>query len=163
MTHQRQGFLCDADVRVALREAIVLTRAVLPFEIEAWVLLPNHMHAIWRLPDGDVDYGKRWALIKRHVTKLCGERLHNPDRLSLAQSARHEKSLWQRRFWEHCIIDEDDFQKHFDYIHFNPVKHGLVGSAKDWPHSSFHRFVKQGIYELEWCDELADIEGELGE
>lgn len=121
----------------ALREAVRVTRAQRPFDIVAWVVLPDHMHAIWTLPEDDTDYATRWAAIKtrfsRSIPKL--------ERVNDSRAKRNERGIWQRRFWEHTIRDDRDLTNHIDYIHFNPVKHGYVASAADWPHSSIHRFV----------------------
>jgi putative transposase len=132
-----------------LRDCLALTRADHPFRIDAMVVLPEHVHALWTLPEGDANFPLRWQLVKRRFTRqlLC-RRL-----LDASASRRHgdgERSLWQRRYWEHQIRDDDDFERHVDYIHYNPVKHGLVQRAVDWPHSSFHRYVRQGIIGADW-------------
>ncbi|MDA8138695.1 MAG: transposase [Desulfobacteraceae bacterium] len=150
VTHQRQPLLCHDFIRSALREAIEETRKIIPFKIEGWVLLPDHLHCIWVLPEGDADYGKRWAFIKKSVTKKCGSRFFSADFLNASKKRRQESSIWQRRFWEHTIRDETDFRQHMDYIHYNPVKHGLVRYAKDWPYSTFHRLMKNGMYHENW-------------
>lgn len=145
-THHRQQILTRDNIRQTLRNAIQKTRANLPFEIIAWVLLPDHLHCIWTLPDGDTDYSKRWSMIKRRVSQQCGTTSISPSR-----SKRNESDLWQRRFWEHQIRDNDDMNRHIDYIHWNPMKHQLVKKVSDWPHSTFHRFVAEGIYPPDWC------------
>lgn len=107
-----------------------------PFRIDAWVLLPEHLHCIWTLPEGDMNFSKRWGLIKANFSReLKGQRT---------------TPVWQNRFWEHLIRDDRDLQTHLDYIHYNPVKHGLVESPKDWPYSTFHRYVQEGFYPLNW-------------
>jgi len=106
-----------------------------PFTIDAWVLLPEHLHCIWTLPQGDMDFSKRWGLIKAKFSKAL---------------SRQNTSVWQNRFWEHLIRDDRDMQIHLDYIHYNPVKHGYVESPKDWPSSTFHRYVQEGLYPLNW-------------
>ena len=158
VTHQRQSFLCDAPVRAALREAIIRVRTTHPFIIDGWVLLPDHLHCIWTLPPGDAAFPARWGMIKRHVSKSCPF-LRDDCRLNTSRQNRHESSLWQRRFWEHLIRDEDDYARHMDYLHYNPVKHGLVAAAGEWPHSTFHRLVEHGVYEASWgmaTDERTD-------
>jgi len=110
------------------------------FKIDAWVMLPDHLHCIWTLPEGDSEYVKRWALIKRKVTQ----------ELSDARSNKGEGIIWQRRYWEHKISCDNDYQKHMDYIHYNPVKHGVVKQVKDWRFSSFHRLVRDKVYPLDW-------------
>ena len=121
----------------------------------AIVVLPEHVHCVWTLPDGDSNYSMRWALIKAAFTRAT--------RLGGARARRGERSLWQRRFWEHTIRDEDDLQRHIDYVHFNPVKHGYVGRVQDWPHSSFHRYVTQQILPLDWGGGIRDRDAGFGE
>jgi putative transposase len=149
VTYRRQPFLCDVDVRQALREGIRTVQTIEPFEIDAWVLLPDHLHCVWTLPAGDRDFPGRWAGIKRHVTRMC-RRLHREDWMTNSKRRRKESTVWQRRYWEHLMTDENDYRCHVDYIHFNPVKHGLVPSVVKWPYSTFHRFVRQGIYPADW-------------
>lgn len=139
VTFRRQRFLCDDNVRDALRQGVQQTRARFPFDVDAWVLLP----------DGDADFGKRWSLIKRYVSKQCGY-LKRDEWMNASKRKRNESTLWQRRFWEHHIRDERDYEKHIDYIHHNPVKHGYVNKVSDWPYSTYHRYVEKGIYPIEW-------------
>jgi putative transposase len=122
----------------ALREAVRATQQRFPFHIDAMVVLPDHIHAIWTLPDGDFDFSVRWRLIKVRFSKSIpqGEWL-TPNRRK-----RGERGVWQRRFWEHLIRNERDYQHHVDYCWFNPVKHGLVATVEDWPFSSFHRDMR---------------------
>ncbi|HFC8517748.1 TPA: transposase [Neisseria weaveri] len=141
VAHKRQRILTQDAVRLALREAVLAVREKYPFEIAAWVLMPDHLHTIWHLPENDVDFSERWRQIKRHSQYLIGS----------------DMRLWQKRFWEHAICDEADFARHFDYVHFNPVKHGHVPKVSDWPLSTFHRYVKQGIYPLNWCGNGSDF------
>lgn len=150
VTYNRQSFLCDEDVRNALRDAIAKVRARHPFNIDAWVLLPDHLHAIWTLPEGDADFSLRWNLIKRYVTRACAKHLERPEWLSESKEEHRESTLWQRRFWEHQIRDDRDYAAHMDYLHFNPVKHGYVKRVADWPYSSFHRHVRNGVYPTDW-------------
>ena len=161
VTHKRAPLLCVASVRKALREAIGLVRKESPFDIDAWVLLPDHLHCIWTLPEGDTGYSMRWANIKRHVTKVCRELGMGLDGSSPSRTRRKDGGFWQRRFWEHQIRDGDDFNRHMDYIHYNPVKHGQVNRVGDWAWSTFHRHVKRGIYEETWGG--GDIDGDFGE
>jgi putative transposase len=118
----------------ALRAAVRATRAERPFGIEAWVVLPDHMHCVWTLPEGDADYSVRWSVIKARFSRAMP---HGPRRDSHAK--RREHGLWQRRFWEHHLRDEADFQMHVRYCWMNPVKHGLVDDPGAWPYSSYHR------------------------
>jgi putative transposase len=117
-----------------------------PFQTIAICVLPDHLHAIWALPPDDDDFSRRWSLIKHDFS--CGL-ADNPDR-SPSKVAKREKGIWQRRYWEHAIRDDADLARHVDYIHFNPVKHGLVSRACDWPHSSFHRYVAHELLPADW-------------
>ncbi|HMZ09141.1 transposase [Plasticicumulans sp.] len=130
-----------------LRSAFRETRADHPFMIDAIVILPDHLHCIWQLPPDDDDYPTRWRLIKSGFSR----RVVTNERVSESRQRKHERGLWQRRYWEHAIRDDEDYRQHLDYIHYNPVKHGLVESPKDWDYSSFRRFVDQGMYSLEWA------------
>lgn len=130
----------------ALRTATGNVRARHPFEIVAMVVLPDHIHAVWQLPESDGDYAKRWSLIKAGFSRaLPKQEPINPSRLS-----KRERGIWQRRYWEHQIRDERDLQTHVDYIHHNPVKHGYVSKAVDWPHSSLHRYIRLGWLTADW-------------
>jgi putative transposase len=142
VTYQRSPILCLEQSRALLGKVIRNVREAHPFSAEAWVLLPDHMHSIWRLPRGDTDYYLRWALIKKGFTKGAKTWFDLPA-ANPSRKKHRESTVWQRRFWEHIIRDEGDFSAHCDYIHYNPVKHGLVEAPKDWQHSTFHRFVKK--------------------
>jgi putative transposase len=133
-----------------------------PFEIEAMVVLPEHLHAVWRLPLDDVDYASRWMLLKQSFTRRLGEIGVLPEEATRPRGRRGERSVWQRRFWEHRIADEADLARHVDYVHFNPVKHGWVLRARDWPYSSLHRSIREGKLPEDWSISAA-IEGEFGE
>ena len=123
-----------------LRRAFRKVRRSKPFLIDAMVVLPDHLHCIWRLPHGDGDYSGRWREIKKAVSgEIAGQ-----------TNARNERQVWQRRFWEHAIRDQRDWRRHMDYIHYNPVKHGLVEHPMDWPWSSLERCVMRGWYEATW-------------
>ena len=151
VTHKRRPFLCDAMSRAMLREAINETRTRWPFAVDAWVLLPDHLHCIWTLPDGDVEYSTRWGRIKSGFSKRINSLGVMPDsQRSASRQKRRESAYWQRRFWEHEIKSQRDYNAHMDYIHFNPVKHGYVKSPRDWEYSSFHRLVKEGVYDINW-------------
>lgn len=123
-----------------------------PFEVEAICLLPDHIHCIWTLPEEDEDYSRRWKEIKRLFTKGYLEEIGPGEYRNESRKKRGEAAIWQRRFWEHAIRDESDLSRHIDYIHFNPVKHGLVQAPRDWAWSSFHRYVKMGYYDPDWGD-----------
>jgi putative transposase len=130
-----------------LRDAVRKVRARSPFHIDAWVVLPDHLHAVWTLPDGDLNYSARWQAIKTAFSK----RIPEGEFRSASRDGRGERGIWQRRFWEHTIRDDRDYAGHVDYVHFNPVKHGLVANAADWRYSSFHRAVAMGIYPDDWA------------
>ena len=151
VTERRQRILTEPAMRAALRESIETVRATRPFRIEAWVLLPDHLHAIWTLPEGDADFATRWRLIKAGVTRRCGALYGQPQHLTARRAAKGCGTLWQHRYWEHLLRDERDFRQHMDYLHYNPVKHGLVQAVKDWPWSSFHLEVARGRYPEDWA------------
>lgn len=139
----------------ALREAVRKTRQQRPFHIDAWVVLPNHLHCVWTLPVGDDDFSNRWKSIKIRFVQA----LPRTERRSKVRMAKGERGIWQRRFWEHVIRDEIDYTRHVDYVHWNPVKHGVVKRAVDWPYSSFHRYVANGLYPQDWASmSEADLE-----
>ncbi len=150
VTHERQPWLCTEIARSLLRSAFIKVRKKYPFAIDAIVLLPDHIHCIWTLPPNDSDYATRWRLIKSEVTKQGRSQLQLQTSRSNSRQKRGEQNLWQRRFWEHWIRDETDFERYFDYIHYNPVKHGLCHQASEWKYSSFHRYVAQGVYSIDW-------------
>jgi putative transposase len=121
-----------------------------PFEINAIVLLPEHLHTIWTLPPGDDNYPQRWAWIKKEFTKQWLAAGGSELTISEARKRRGDRGIWQPRYWEHSIADEHDFDRHFDYVHYNAVKHGHVTCPRDWLHSSFHRWVNLGLYDRDW-------------
>lgn len=129
-----------------LREAYASVQKRYPFETVAICVMPNHLHAIWTLPDGDSDYSLRWRLIKTGFSNHFSA----SSALSASKQRRHEKGIWQRRFYEHTVHNDADLQRCVDYVHFNPVKHGFAASVKDWPFSSFHRFVRDGLLPPDW-------------
>lgn len=142
-----------------LRAAVRQTKRLHPFHIDAWVVLPDHLHCVWTLPENDADYSRRWQAIKKTFSKA----IPPDEQRSKVQTQRNERGIWQRRFWEHTIASDRDYAAHIDYIHFNPVKHGWVQTVKDWPYSTFHQWVAKGIYPLDWagCGESIAGAGEL--
>ncbi|BAP55400.1 hypothetical protein THII_1103 [Thioploca ingrica] len=140
VTHRRQKLLTPPENIIKLRQAFRHVMNTHPFTIDAIVILADHLHCLWQLPGNDADFSTRWMLIKRHFSI----QFHTPTQ------ARREKAIWQLRFWEHLIRDEEDWQKHMDYIHYNPVKHGYVKQPAEWAYSSFQRAVKQGLYHENW-------------
>lgn len=129
-----------------MRDAFRRTRTTHPFELDAIVVLPEHLHCIWRLPDGDADFSTRWRLIKARFS----EAIPNDEQICESRGRKGERGIWQRRFWEHLIRDDEDYNRHVDYIHYNPVKHGHCQRSIDWPHSSFKQWVEKGIYSENW-------------
>ena len=158
VAYRRQPILCDEAIRVALREAVLSVRRAKPFTIDAWVLLPDHLHCVWTLPPDDDDFSGRWSLIKSAVSRAVGDQYRRSEWLNASKLKHRAATIWQRRFWEHCIRDENDLQRHIDYLHFNPVKHGLVTSVADWPHSTFHRFVEKGKYQMNWAGSADEVD-----
>ncbi len=142
-----------------LRNAYRHTQEKYPFETIAICVLPDHLHAIWRLPADDADFGLRWSLIKRSFSTG----LPTSAQRSGSKIAKREKGIWQRRFWEHQIRDDLDLQRHVDYVHHNPVKHGLVRQVKEWRYSSFHRYVEKGLLNVDWGGVDAGNTGLYGE
>jgi len=122
-----------------------------PFTIDAIVVLPEHLHTVWTMPDGDADFATRWRQIKSTFSR----NLKFDEPVSPSRAARGERGIWQRRYWEHTIRDEEDYARHIDYVHINPVKHGLVNRVRDWAPSSFHRHVEFGIYPADWAGDLS--------
>ncbi len=159
VTNQRRPIFYEAQAREALRGAFQwgMEKAG-PFQLDALCLLPDHLHCIWTLPENDGDFSTRWKVIKagfsRHYLRLAG----NPELVSRSKFQKGEQGVWQRRFWEHLIRNREDFSNHLDYLHYNPVKHGLLHAVKDWPWSTFHRYVQEGYYNLEWGDELPEFD-----
>jgi putative transposase len=152
-----------------LRDSVRRVRRLHPFHIDAWVVLPDHMHStarmqeveqrreqlpsIWTLPPDTDDFPMRWRLIKL----LFSKGLPRTERLSATRQRRSERGIWQRRYWEHTIVTEKDYAQHIDYIHVNPRKHGYVQRVCDWPHSTFHRYVADGILPVDWCGDIDDL------
>jgi putative transposase len=150
VTYDRRRFLCEPENIALLKTAFRYVMAQHPFKIEAIVVLPDHLHCIWVLPERDNNFSTRWRLVKGYFTRKC-DAAYRGHR-SASRKRKGEQAVWQRRFWEHQIRDEQDFIRHVEYIHYNPVKHGLVKVPREWPHSSFHRYVQAGIYDEAWGD-----------
>jgi REP-associated tyrosine transposase len=156
LSDRRSQILVDriGTLRAAFRSA----RQKRPFAIDAIVVLPDHLHAIFTLPPGDSDFSGRWRHIKGYFTRhvlVAG--------VPVERHSNNENALWQRRFWEHTIRSEADFARHVDYIHFNPVKHRIVTRLRDWPYSSFHRYVRQGLLADDWAGDAGESEIKFGE
>ncbi|HJW82273.1 MAG TPA: transposase [Acidiferrobacterales bacterium] len=152
--------------RTLLTEHIAILRTVMrgvkqrhPFHIDALVILPDHLHCILTLPEGDADYPLRWALIKAGFSR----RIAKTERRNSSRVNKGERGVWQRRYWEHMIRDERDYARHVDYIHYNPVKHGYTSRATDWPYSSIHRYIVAGTLTRDWGAGVAKEDGQFGE
>jgi putative transposase len=150
VTHQRRSLLTSPLARTSLREAIRNIRSERPFQMIAIVLLPDHLHCVWELPPGDSDYSTRWRRIKSLFTSAWIAGGGREGARGTSHAKKHERAVWQRRFYEHLIRDEEDLNRCADYIHWNPVKHGVVSRIRDYPWSSFHRFVDAGHYDIGW-------------
>jgi len=150
VTRDRARIFINEDRVNALRLAFRKVMAVRPFQLDAMVVLPEHLHCIWRMPEGYADFSSRWREIKKATSR----------QIDTATNDRNERPVWQRRFWEHAIRDEEDWRKHMDYLHYNPVKHRLAKRPGDWQWSSFARAVSKGWYEASWgADEPASTFG----
>jgi putative transposase len=157
VTDQRRPIFASNTAIDVLRDAIRTVRSQRPFTIDAMVVLPDHLHALWSLPPGDSDFSTRWRLIKTWFSKNCDPALRglrNP-----ARARKNGQAIWQQRFWEHQISDTQDYTRHIEYIHYNPVKHGLVVSPIEWAYSSFHRYVANGLYSADWGAGWVDVDG----
>jgi putative transposase len=142
-----------------LRRAYAEVEKRRPFETVAICILPDHIHALWQLPEDDTDYAARWSLLKSSFSRgLPAAKIR-----SVSKITKREKGIWQRRCWEHAIRDDTDFERHVNYIHYNPVKHGLVTRVADWPFSSFHRYVAQGILPADWAGDASESSRRFGE
>jgi putative transposase len=149
VTEQRRPLFQQPETVTLFLAAVEKVRSRRPFEIDAYVILPDHMHTLWTLPEGEADFSTRWRLIKEAFTRAYIKSYPAPPQ-SESRRAKGEQGIWQRRFWEHAVRNEADFLAHLDYIHFNPVKHGLVTAARDWPHSTFSDWVARGAYDASW-------------
>lgn len=144
---QRHGNTLLVDHIQDFRHAVYKVKKKYPFKIHAWVVLPDHMHCILELPNDDADYASRWRLIKSTFSRSIAK----TEYLSHVRVKRQERGIWQRRYWAHLITDEKDYRAHMDYVHINPLKHGLVNNVKDWQYSTFHRYVALGVYPAHWA------------
>ena len=142
-----------------LRESVRKVMSTHTFGIVALVVLPEHLHAVWTLPAGERDYPLRWSLIKGGFSRGLAQ----AETVSRSRRRKRERGIWQRRYWEHRIRDQADLARHVDYIHFNPVKHGHVRTPADWPYSSIHRYIRQGILGTDWAADSETATGEFGE
>lgn len=158
VTQDRRPFLCNDVPRIILGNVIRECLESRPFGTVAFVLLPEHLHAVWSLPPGDTAYSARLGWIKKEFTKRWLAEGGTEAPVSTQRQKRNRRGVWQPRFWEHTIRDESDLERHVDYVHYNPVKHGLATSPSEWQWSTFHRFVAAGTYDVNWGTSHAAIE-----
>jgi putative transposase len=151
VTYNRNPLFATEENISRLRTALATVKSEMPFNIEGAVVLPDHIHFLWTLPPGDADYPKRIGRLKVLFTRDLRGKGNLPQNVSASRRKHRESDVWQRRFWEHTIRDEEDFKQHLDYIHYNPVKHNLVSCPHLWQYSSFHTWVKTGGYPADWC------------
>lgn len=155
VTYDRMPILCTPLARRLLKSAYAQTSERHRFEDLAMVLLPDHLHAVWRLPDGDTAYDRRWSMLKSCFTRAWLLEGGEERPTSASQAGRGRRGVWQRNYWAHWIEDQDDLARHLDYLHYNPVHHGLVDCPHQWRFSTFGRCVREGLYEPRWgcaCD-----------
>jgi putative transposase len=150
VTFNRLPILTSEAARGILHSAWLEVSKRMPFATVAVCLLPEHLHCVWSMQENDQNYSARWKEIKRRFTRGYLDQISPGEDRNASRQKRGEAAIWQRRFWEHVIRDQEDLERHMDYIHYNPVKHGLVKRVGDWPWSSFHRFARLGYYDLEW-------------
>jgi putative transposase len=155
VTANRAKILLSDIAREALRETIKDCRARWPFEVDAFVLLEDHLHTIWTFSENNINYSIYWSYIKKEFSKRYLASGGTEQIRSDSRQVRRERGIWQRRFWEHTLRDEKDFERHVDYIHYNPVKHGVVACPKHYPYSTFKRYQQRGVYAIDWgCKEV---------
>lgn len=147
VTEGRRPLFREGAAVAEFEAAVEAVRASRPFEVEAEVILPDHLHVMWSLPEGDADFSTRLRLIKSRFSRGVAT---VAEATSASRRSKGARGIWQRRFWEHLVSGERDFAAHLDYIHYNPVRHGLVAAPRDWPHSTFQKWVARGVYEPDW-------------
>ncbi|MEE4377690.1 MAG: transposase [Candidatus Competibacteraceae bacterium] len=169
VTERRAAILANDRARDDLRCAFRDCRQRWPFRVDALVIMPDHLHAIWTLPPDNTDYSKRWGVIKKHFTQSWLSAGGQEQPVADSRRRYRRRGVWQRRFWEHTLRDEHDYIRHFDYLHYNPVKHGVTDCPRLWPYSSFHHWVAKGAYDRDWgCAsdqslDFTDLAGTVGE
>ena len=150
VTHKRKPLFSEGPARLCLREAISRVHFNSPFKIDAFCLLPDHLHTIWTLPEGDDNFSTRWRAIKGYFSRGYRKQVTRYTVPTGSRQTRGELTFWQRRFWEHAIRDDADYARHMDYVHYNPVKHGHASQVNQWPYSTFHGWVRAGVYGADW-------------
>ncbi len=156
--HNRKSQLLTREIN-KLRFSFKKAMYFYPFSIEGIVILPDHLHLIMSLPEGDADYALRWNMIKGTFSKTISQ----TESISQARRKKRERGIWQRRFWEHLIRDNADFEHHMDYIHYNPVKHGYVNTPRDWPYSSIHKYIQRSVLPEDWGCDVTFCDDRFGE
>jgi putative transposase len=156
VTYKRARFLTTALAQKCLKEALRQTKRKYPFVLDAMCVLPDHLHCIWTLPANDHDYSRRWAFFKGFFTRLFITGGGQQGFLTAVRARKGEAAVWQRRFFEHNVGNDNDFYGHLNYVHYNPVKHVLVARPADWKWSTFHKYVKTGMYDADWGETLPD-------
>ena len=149
-TNNRQKIFLSSSARDIFLEAVNHVMNFHPFSTEAYCILPDHIHLLWRMPEEDANYSTRISEIKKRFSKEFCAKYPSIVKRNEFQVNRGESGVWQRRFWEHYIRDETDLNNHINYIHFNPVKHGIVRQVRDWPSSSFFNYARSGHYQIDW-------------
>ena len=152
VTYQWQEIFISPEIRALFIECVQYVQQYHPFTTEEYCILPDHIHMLWRLPEDVYDYSMRIGQIKRRFSQQTTAKFGKPNSIGESRKKRRELTIWQRRFWEHLIRGEDDLNRHIDYIHYNPVKHGWVKKVRDWESSSFHDYVRNGYYDPDWGD-----------
>ena len=160
VTFDRMRILTDELPRRILRAAFEHVKTQNPFEMKAICILPDHLHCIWSVPEQDSDYSKRWRAIKSYFTREYLRAGGSQGLRNMSRMKKGEGAVWQRRYWEHAIRDDEDLHRHLDYVHYNAVKHGLVRTAMDWPWSTFQKYVNLGLYEKGWGGPTEELSGE---
>ncbi|MBR9801141.1 transposase [bacterium] len=167
VTYRRSSVFESRDAQSLLGNVIRECRERWPFVVNAMVLLPDHLHAMWTLPRGDDRYSARWGYIKKQFTSRYLAETGVEQGVSAAEQKERRRGVWQPRFWEHTIQSESDFERHFDYLHYNPVKHQYVQCPHEWSASSFHRWVNAGVYSRDWgCQQslrFPDVQNTTGD
>ena len=149
-TEHRAPIFRDATRVTLLGDLLRQMKEKWPLRVDAIVVLPDHLHSIWSLPPGDDRYPMRWGWTKKEFTKEYLDAGGQEAFQSASRQRHRRRGVWQRRYWEHLITDADEFEAYFDYVHWNPVKHGYAAAPRDWPHSAFHRWVERGVYDPDW-------------
>ena len=157
VTENRRSIFASRENVDVLRNAFRNVKNKRPFSLDAIVIMPDHLHCVWTLPPDDADFATRWRLIKTWFTKHCNVPLcATPD---AARMAKNEQAIWQHRYWEHLLRDDEDYTRHVEYIHYNPVKHGYVASPMEWEYSSFRAYVKECLYLEDWGSSAMEFDG----